>query len=76
MDEVAEGVSEAGRRVGDAGQEPGPGEQPGSPKTDPHAKGTMREPAQTPGGVGGDREEARQALQDLEETKGDWSKGG
>jgi hypothetical protein len=41
----------------------------------PTAKGAMREPTQQAGAVG-DREELKQALQDLEESKGDWSKGG
>jgi hypothetical protein len=46
-----------------------------NPGQDPTSKGTMREPSQW-AAVVGDREELKEALQDLEETKGDWSKGG
>jgi hypothetical protein len=41
----------------------------------PSSKGTMREPTQQ-AAAAGDQEELKQALQDLEEQKGDWSKGG
>ena len=41
----------------------------------PSSKGTMREPNQQ-AAVAGDQEELKEALQDLEEKKGDWSKGG
>jgi hypothetical protein len=36
----------------------------------------MREPAQTPSGERGPLGEVREALEDLEKEKGDWSKGG
>jgi hypothetical protein len=39
------------------------------------SKGAMRVPTQQAAAVG-DREELKEALQNLEETKGDWSKGG
>lgn len=39
------------------------------------SKGNMREPTQQTG-AGGDQEELKVALQDLEEQKGDWSRGG
>jgi hypothetical protein len=42
---------------------------------DPSSKGTMREPTQQ-AAAAGDQEELKQALQELEEQKGDWSKGG
>ena len=45
------------------------------PAENPTSKGTMREPRQQVAPVG-DGEELKEALQDLEETKGDWSKGG
>jgi len=41
----------------------------------PSSKGTMREPTQQ-AAAAGDQEELKEALQDLEEKKGDWSKGG
>jgi hypothetical protein len=45
---------------------------------DPHSKGTMREPAQTPGAIKaeGELRDVRDALQEVEEKEGDWSKGG
>jgi hypothetical protein len=45
---------------------------------DVHPKGTMREPPQTPGAVEAESElrEVREALQEVEERVGDWSKGG
>jgi hypothetical protein len=46
-----------------------------NPGQDPTFKGTMREPSQQ-AAAEGDREDLKEALQDLEETKGDWSKGG
>jgi hypothetical protein len=46
-----------------------------NPGENPTSKGTMREPSQQ-AAAGGDRNELKEALQDLEETKGDWSKGG
>jgi hypothetical protein len=41
----------------------------------PSSKGTMREPTQQ-AAAAGNQEELKQALQNLEEQKGDWSKGG
>jgi len=41
-----------------------------------NTKGAMREPSQTPGQACGEMEEVKEALHDLEESKGDWSKGG
>jgi hypothetical protein len=41
----------------------------------PNSKGSMREPAQQ-AAAAGNQEELKQALQELEEKKGDWSKGG
>jgi hypothetical protein len=45
-------------------------------ESDPHEKGAMREPAQTPDGERGPLQEVQEALEDLEKQKGDWSKGG
>jgi hypothetical protein len=45
------------------------------PDLNPTSKGTMREPSQQ-AAPGSDRNDLKEALQDLEETKGDWSKGG
>jgi hypothetical protein len=39
-------------------------------------KGAMREPAQMPSHDSDELKEVKDALQDLEEQKGDWSKGG
>jgi hypothetical protein len=52
--------------------------QQGENVQDVHPKGTMREPPQTPGAVAaeGELREVREALQEVEETEGDWSKGG
>jgi hypothetical protein len=60
------GRQKGARRIKD--KQANPGEYPTS-------KGTMREPSQQAAAVG-DRQELKEALQDLEETKGDWSKGG
>jgi hypothetical protein len=60
------GRQQRARRIKE--NQPNPGENPTS-------KGTMREPSQQAAPVG-DGEELKEALQDLEETKGDWSKGG
>ena len=45
---------------------------------DTHPKGTIPEPPQTPGAAQAEGElgEVREALHDLEEKEGDWSKGG
>jgi hypothetical protein len=55
-----------------------PSSQTGENAHDVHPKGAMREPAQTPGSAQaeGDLREAREALQEVEEKEGDWSKGG
>ena len=52
--------------------------QNGENAHDVHPKGTMREPPQTPGAVEaeGELREVREALQEVEESVGDWSKGG
>jgi hypothetical protein len=52
--------------------------QNGENAQDVHPKGTMREPPQTPGAVEaeGELREVREALQEIEESAGDWSKGG
>jgi hypothetical protein len=71
MDTVASGTSAAGLQNGAKRIKKN---QTDSGK-DATSKGTMREPTQQAAAVG-DREELKEALQDLEETKGDWSKGG
>jgi hypothetical protein len=63
----------AARRQAVARQEPATREPPDDCGGDPHAKGTMREPAQIPSGGHG---ELGDALENLEKEKGDWSKGG
>lgn len=68
MDKIARGMSEAGRRA--------TGTRPDDGRGDPHAKGTMREPAQTRDGERGSVGEVQEALEELEKEKGDWSKGG
>jgi hypothetical protein len=52
--------------------------QAGENARDVHPKGAMREPAQTPGSrkAEGELREEREALQEVEEKVGDWSKGG
>jgi hypothetical protein len=42
----------------------------------PGGKGAMREPTQKPGQTQEGQEELKQALQEVEEKTGDWSKGG
>jgi hypothetical protein len=68
---VAPGTSNAGR------QEDSRRIKKNQPKAgkEPNSKGTMREPTQQ-AGAAGDQEELKQAFQELEEQKGDWSKGG
>jgi hypothetical protein len=44
-------------------------------RTRVNPKGTLREPTQQPSAKG-NQEELKKALQELEEKKGDWSKGG
>ena len=68
---VAPGTSNAGRQDNSRRMKKN---QPDSGKK-PTSKGTMREPTQQ-AGAAGNQEELKQALQDLEEQKGDWSKGG
>jgi hypothetical protein len=55
-----------------------PSSQTGENAHDVHPKGAMREPAQTPGSAQaeGELQEKREALQEVEEKVGDWSKGG
>ena len=55
-----------------------PSGQEGENAHDVHPKGAMREPPQTPGSVEaqGELREVREALQEVEEKVGDWSKGG
>ena len=71
MNKVAPAKTNAGRQ---SGSKPIMKNQTNS-GNDPVSKGTMREPTQQAAAVG-DREELKEALQELEETKGDWSKGG
>ena len=47
-----------------------------APDDAPGGTGTMREPTQKPGQISEGQEELKQALQEVEEKKGDWSKGG
>lgn len=70
MDTVAPKTNKAGRRDGSKAVR-------NQPKSDekPISKGTMREPTQQPAAAG-KLEDLKQALQTLEEEKGDWSKGG
>ncbi len=74
MDKTAKRSSKSNRRAG--GQPKGPAGQPGTPGEDQFPKGTMREPDQMPPKKGDDLQEVKEALQELEEQKGDWSKGG
>ena len=69
MDKKVRGMSKAG-------QEPETRVRPDDCGGDPHAKGAMREPAQTPSAERGPLGEVREALEDIEKEKGDWSKGG
>lgn len=71
MNIVAPGTSTAGRQD-DSKRLP---KNQTNPSKKPSSKGTMREPTQQAGATG-KLEDLKQALQDLEETKGDWSKGG
>jgi hypothetical protein len=66
----------AARRLAAARQEPASRGRPDDCGGDPHAKGAMREPAQTPSAERGALGEVQDALEDLEKEKGDWSKGG
>ena len=68
MNIVAQGTSNAGRQKRVKINQTNSGKKSNS-------KGTMREPTQEPAAAG-DLEEVKEALQDLEEQKGDWSKGG
>jgi hypothetical protein len=71
MNIFAPGKTNAGRQNGSA---PIKKNRTNSGK-DALSKGTMREPTQQAAAVG-DQEELKEALQELEENKGDWSKGG
>jgi hypothetical protein len=75
MDKIAKGMTRTGQQAkAGATIKRIPGTLPRSKSSFPW--GTMREPSQSPGQAQGDLEEVKQALQDLEEAKGDWSKGG
>jgi hypothetical protein len=71
MDTVASGTKVAGRQNGPKQTK----KNQTNSGNDAVSKGTMRVPTQQAAAVG-DREELKEALQNLEETKGDWSKGG
>jgi hypothetical protein len=71
MDTVVSGTSTAGRQNGAKFIK----KNQTNSGTDANSKGTMRVPTQQSAAVG-DQEELKVALQDLEETKGDWSRGG
>jgi hypothetical protein len=73
---IVRGMSERGRRTSNTPPKPRASKHPNDGGGDPHVKGTMREPAQTPDGERGPLDEVREALEDLEKEKGDWSKGG
>jgi hypothetical protein len=76
MDKTVREKSAARRLASAARQEPASREWPDDCGGDPHAKGAMREPAQTPSAERGALGEVQEALEDLEKEKGDWSKGG
>ncbi len=76
MDKVAKGKSEASRRANTGQQRKGAMKEPQTPVDEQFPKGAMREPEQMPSKEGEDLKEVKEALQDLEEEKGDWSKGG
>jgi hypothetical protein len=71
MDTVAPGTSNAG----DQDDVKRTKKNEANSGAEPNSKGTMREPTQQ-AGAAGEMEELKEALQDLEEQKGDWSKGG
>jgi hypothetical protein len=68
---VTPGSSKEGRQEASEGIEK---DQPASGKKT-SSKGAMREPTQQ-AAAETDQEELKEALEDLEEDKGDWSKGG
>jgi hypothetical protein len=75
MDQVAQGMSEAGPRA--AGQAIGSPEKAGTGalgRADATRK-SSRKPSNTPGLTEGEVEDAKEVLHELEETEGDWSKG-
>ncbi len=76
MDKTVREKSAARRHAAASRQELGSRGWPDDCGGDPHAKGAMREPAQTPDGQRGALGEVREALEDLEKEQGDWSKGG
>ena len=76
MDQTVRQKSAARRPTATARQESGARGRTDGCGGDPHAKGAMREPAQTPDGQRGALGEVQEALEDLAKEKGDWSKGG
>ncbi len=76
MDKIVRGMSQAGRRAGEGQPKARTSARPDDARDDPHAKGTMREPAQTPDGERGSIKETQEAFEEFEKEKGDWSKGG
>ncbi len=74
MENIVRGKSEADRRAGETRSKARASGRPQDGRGNPHAKGTMREPAQTPDGKRGTLEEVQEALEDFEKEKGDWSK--
>jgi hypothetical protein len=76
MEKTVREKSAARRLAAAARQNPESRGRPEDCGGDPHAKGAMREPAQTPSGERGGLGEVQEALEDLEKEKGDWSKGG
>jgi hypothetical protein len=76
MEKTVREQNAARRQAAATGQETGARGRPDDCGGDPHAKGAMREPAQTPDGKRGESAEVQEALEELEKDKGDWSKGG
>jgi hypothetical protein len=76
MNEKVRAMSKTSRSDAKDRQQPTTSGRPEDCGNDPHAKGAMREPAQTPDGERGPLREVQDALEDLEKQKGDWSKGG
>jgi hypothetical protein len=76
MDEIVRKLSKTSRADTKAQQQPVASGRQKKCGSDPHVKGAMREPAQTPDGQRGPLREVQEALEDLEKRKGDWSKGG
>jgi hypothetical protein len=76
MEKTVREKSAARRLAAAARQEPASRGRPDDCGGDPHAKGAMREPAQTPSAERGPLGEVREELEVLEKEKWDWSKGG